>query len=100
MPKNNEAPRSFKNSDHIVVQKGENSVLLKKNDGETMDKKQVKSDSAIESAFPFFSPHFNVRNPLINASGKTKSFSPAANLTRISFFPLSKLITCPFPNLL
>lgn len=50
--KSNEAPRSFKNSDQIVVQRGENSVLLKKDNGETMDKKQVKSDSAIESAFP------------------------------------------------
>lgn len=40
--KSNEAPRSFKNRDQIVVQRGENSVLLKKDDGETMDKKTGK----------------------------------------------------------
>ena len=91
--KNNEASRSFKNSDQIVIQRSENSVLLKKDDGETMDKKQVKSDSAIESAFRWFSPYFNVRNPLTNASGKRNNFSPAANLTRICFFALSRLLT-------
>ncbi len=40
--KSNEAPRSFKNRDQIVVQRGENIVLLKKDDGETMDKKTDK----------------------------------------------------------
>lgn len=40
--KSNEAPRSFKNRDQVVVQRGENSVLLKKDDGETMDKKAGK----------------------------------------------------------
>lgn len=40
--KSNEAPRSFKNRDQIVVQRDENSVLLKKDDGETMDKKTGK----------------------------------------------------------
>ena len=40
--KNNEASRSFKNSDQIVIQRSENSVLLKKDDSETMHEKTGK----------------------------------------------------------